>query len=604
MLLRQKITLIVGVAIVAMLALNALLMMPVADSFSELEEAQALRNAARVEESFAAQLDNLTRTAWDWSHWDETYQFVAGDDPDYAAQNLSAGGMAMVDLNLMAFFDAEGRPVHALAFDLESGVPLELGRLTGGALLPDDPLLPETARFSDTRGVMGTEAGLMLFAAVPILRSEGTGPANGTLVIGRLIDDVLIAAMRSQLDIDFTVVAAGPDLETGIGAMPAVTRNADRLTVGHPLRDLTGQPVAVIQTHTTRDITRIGNQSIGVSLASLTVVGLVVIAMIWVLMQRLVLRPLARVTQAVGVIGRTGDLDGRVPVSGNDECADLGRQFNAMLDRLADAQNSLREQTGRAEMARAEAEQANESKTAFLTNMSHELRTPLNAVIGFSGLMMNGVLGPVDNPRYRGYVSDINASGQHLLALINSILDLAQASQGALELDESVFAPVEAIETALRLVSPQAEEAGINLHRIAFDARGALRADHTKVCQILTNLLSNAVKFTPAGGTVAIEAEQAPDGGLVIRVSDTGIGIAAEDLAEVMKPFGQVRNPGLRAREGTGLGLPLSATLAELHGGSLTLESTPGRGTSVTVFFPAERVVPESQEAVALLAAS
>jgi two-component system, cell cycle sensor histidine kinase PleC len=263
----------------------------------------------------------------------------------------------------------------------------------------------------------------------------------------------------------------------------------------------------------------------------------------------------------------------------------------ALVAARDDLERQVVERTAALALAKERAERASESKSRFLANMSHELRTPLNAVIGFSELILGETLGPVGHPRYGEYLQDISASGRHLLGVIEAILDMAKADHGTLVLREQPFMLDEAIDAVMLFVEPQALKAGVALHRRAAPAVGAIYADRTKVVQVLTNLATNAVKFTPAGGQVTIESRVSTDGGLVVSVADTGIGIKSEDIPRALEPFVQIDDGKDRAHEGTGLGLPLSVALVELHGGALKLESSPGAGTTVTVTFPAERTV-------------
>jgi signal transduction histidine kinase len=235
---------------------------------------------------------------------------------------------------------------------------------------------------------------------------------------------------------------------------------------------------------------------------------------------------------------------------------------------------------------------SNRAKSQFLATMSHELRTPLNSVIGFAELLGVELHGPMGDARYRDYASSIRDSGAHLLALINDVLDFAKIDAGRLELAEEEIDIGELFEASLRMVKSAADEAGLALHKeIAEGELLRLRGDHRRVKQVLLNLLSNAIKFTPGPGTVTISAGR-QGGRIVITVADTGIGIAADDLHKALEPFGQIDNRLARAYEGTGLGLPLSKQLMALHGGSLRLDSVPGAGTTVTLSFPAERVLP------------
>jgi signal transduction histidine kinase len=240
--------------------------------------------------------------------------------------------------------------------------------------------------------------------------------------------------------------------------------------------------------------------------------------------------------------------------------------------------------------AMKQAEFANRAKSDFLANMSHELRTPLNAINGFSELMLSSTFGPIGDRRYREYVKDINASGQHLLTLINEILDLSRIEAGKREISEARVDLGGLIASCLRVVRHRADDKGIALDNQAQGNLPILWADETALKQVLLNLIVNGIKFTPAGGRIAVSVEPGHDG-LALVVTDTGIGIAAKDLKAIQKPFGQVDNSLTRDQEGAGLGLPLAKALTELHGGTLTIESTPNEGTAVRVWLPNDRVI-------------
>jgi signal transduction histidine kinase len=244
------------------------------------------------------------------------------------------------------------------------------------------------------------------------------------------------------------------------------------------------------------------------------------------------------------------------------------------------------------ERARDEAELASRSKTEFLANMSHELRTPLNAVIGFSDILAGELFGQLGDRRYRDYAHDIRESGLHLLKLINDVLDVAKIEHGTVDINDELVDVGAAMESCVRLVRERAAAARVSIGVNRHSALPLLRADSRRLKQILINLLSNAVKFTRAGGSVTVAAE-ADERGYRISVSDTGIGIAAEDLATAFQPFGQIDSSLARKYQGTGLGLPISKAMAELHGGGLELASTPGEGTTATLWLPPERISAE-----------
>ena len=250
-------------------------------------------------------------------------------------------------------------------------------------------------------------------------------------------------------------------------------------------------------------------------------------------------------------------------------------------------EEALREAEAAAQQALEAAELANRAKSEFLANMSHELRTPLNAINGFSEVILKEMFGPLSPARYVEYVKDIHDSGTHLYSLINDILDVSKVEVGKLELILDDIDIVDVMNRCIRLVSDRAENGQVKIIIDVAEEQPKFRADERKLMQIVLNLLSNAVKFTPEGGEMTLSAAVEKDGGLVVSVADNGIGIAPEDMETVMAPFGQVDSTLARRYEGTGLGMSLSKSLVELHGGSLDIDSEVDVGTTVTVRLPA-----------------
>ena len=272
-----------------------------------------------------------------------------------------------------------------------------------------------------------------------------------------------------------------------------------------------------------------------------------------------------------------------------DEARRLNEEkLSEAVDGLRSSEAQLAELARKYEAEKIRAEGANKAKSEFLANMSHELRTPLNAINGFSEIMLREMFGPLGDRRYKEYSQDILSSGQHLLALINDILDMSKIEAGKMNLKFEPVTLEDVIEDAVRLVHNRAEASGLTIN-VNLPVLPEIEADYRALKQVLLNLLSNALKFTPHGGSITVFAELRGQGAgdrVRISVRDTGIGISAEDLTRLAQPFEQIESQHSKTQQGTGLGLALTKSLVEMHEGVLDMESQPGEGTTVSFTLP------------------
>ncbi|MCI0632577.1 MAG: HAMP domain-containing histidine kinase [Actinobacteria bacterium] len=303
---------------------------------------------------------------------------------------------------------------------------------------------------------------------------------------------------------------------------------------------------------------------IGVAVGAIVLALLLGFVLSWSL-----IAPIQRIDAGLAAIA-SGDFSTHVDVANRDELGALGANVNRMNDELRRLYGEL--------------ETASQHKSEFLANMSHELRTPLNAIIGFSQVLRERMVGDV-NDKQAEYLDDIISSGNHLLSLINEVLDLSKVEAGQIQLEVSPFSMQDALERDVSMVRERATQNGIGLTLEADADVGVVAADERRIRQVVVNLLSNAVKFTPEGGSVLVSSARI-DGEVRVSVSDTGPGIAAEDQERIFEEFQQT-DVGARQLEGTGLGLALSKRLIELHGGRIWVESEFGKGSMFTFALPA-----------------
>jgi signal transduction histidine kinase len=336
------------------------------------------------------------------------------------------------------------------------------------------------------------------------------------------------------------------------------------------------------------------------SIASTVALAALVVSYLFAIyLQKAISRPILSLADMARQVSR--DYSTRATPLGNIESEDkneltiLTDSFNDMLLQIGARNQQLQRQNIELERARDKAEGANRAKSQFLANIGHELRTPLNAIIGFSSILMNQLFGAIGDQKYLEYAKDINASGTHLLEIINDILDLSKADTGKLTLDYVEVNVGKAIQKCVSILSERAAKCNVSITTDISKTMPQLVADRLRFIQVILNIMSNAIKFTSQGGRVHITASATADDStpvpenaqFTITIQDNGIGMASGDINKALESFGQVDSGLNRKYEGTGLGLPLTKKLMELHYGGINIESEPGKGTLVTLVFPA-----------------
>jgi two-component system, cell cycle sensor histidine kinase PleC len=467
----------------------------------------------------------------------------------------------------------------------------DAGLLIGKPVRSDgakDVTIPVTKRLSDTDGGF---AGVLIVSLDPRLLTSlywtvNLGKVGSMALVGQ--DGIIRARFTATLDLDKAAIgmsianvrAVTESYQQAAGSYVSPSR-VDGVTRLFHWRSVRGYPLVIVAGLGKMEVLAAANRHATMVLA----IGAIALSL-----------PLIIVIMLNREIGRR--VDREIALNAEDEKLreanhNLTAQHEELLtisSTLAGERLKLTQINAELELARKQAELASQAKSAFLANMSHELRTPLNAIIGFSEIIRDRLFGETPG-RYRECAADIQISGVHLLNIINGVLDFAKIESGKFVLLESL-APLQDLVTAsLAAVTPQAAEGNVALIVEMPEPGTRLRCDETRFKQIIINLLSNAIKFTPPGGSVTLKAEHLPDGAMRLGVSDTGIGMTQAEIASAFELFRQVDNRLARRFQGTGLGLPLAAQLADLHGAALEVESTPNIGTIVWVRIPAARVI-------------
>ncbi len=371
----------------------------------------------------------------------------------------------------------------------------------------------------------------------------------------------------------------------------------NRIELMKTILDSENQPIGSIYIESTLDEIDQYIQAQTTIALTVAVFALAISYLLAISLQNAISRPILSLADTARQVSKHKDYSIRAAPLGDAEKEDrnelviLTNSFNDMLTEIGARNQQLKQQNVELEKARDTAESANRAKSHFLANISHELRTPLNAIIGFSSILMNQLFGTLGDQKYLEYARDINESGTHLLDIINDILDLSKAEAGKLAL---VYEEVHVGKTVNKCITILSERAAKGKIAISTDVPKMLPpliADRLRVIQILLNILSNAIKFTQEGGKVHIAAQTRESGGemshFVITIQDSGIGMSKGDIDKAFQSFGQVDSGLNRKYEGTGLGLPLTKKLMELHHGTIGIDSEPGKGTLVTLTLPA-----------------
>jgi signal transduction histidine kinase len=565
------------------------------NGFKSIEQNEVKNNLLRGEDAIKSKLDSLQVFAYDWSAWDDTYEFVQNQNEKYIFSNLSNLTLQSSGLNMMMFLDNSAKIVFSKCIDLDSGeempVPEDiLDHIEKGTLTT------VTQQYTGTQGIILLSGRPFLIASNPILTTSGEGPPQGTFIIGYYIDADIVEELSetTHLSIDVQIIDTDdmPEDYKSVwqhlnepGSVFIQPLDGDNIVGYRSLYDIYDNPIAILKVEMARDVYSQAQTTVSYLHTVLLITGIVFIILFIILLRRIILDRIIILEKTVVNISKTGDRSKRIVLQGKDELSTLADNVNTMLGSLEKADEKIKALYEQEKAHRRELEEEAKARTQFINILAHELRTPLTPIL-ISVEMVKEILSSDKSSLQYKMVSNAFTSAEILRARLEELLDLARFSRGAFKLNIKPIEPSEFLEISASRYKPALEQ---RRQQLILDIKPCLpkvEIDQSRLEQVVINLLSNAGKYSPENSKITFRVIQEGKN-ILVEVRDEGIGIPPEELVNLFKPYHRVEKDK-ENYTGTGLGLAVSSQIIQAHGGKIWAESERGKGSAFKFTIPLE----------------
>ncbi len=629
MTLRTKTLLIIGITFASLISLlyisSHIILMR---GYTELEVQDTQRHVERVLNALQVQVDNLNTVALGYAVWDDSYQFVSDPNPTYIELNMSDLTFTDNQLNLVVFLNNDLQIVYEKAFDLHNAQEVPVPSSLNQHLLSGSPLVTHADIRSSSSGIVLLPEGYLMVSSHPVIMSDSTGPINGVMIWGRFLDETQIQVLAEATGLALTAYRMDDErlpvdfqsakMALNDGGMFVQALNNGKVAGYTIINDIDGRPAVLLRTDLPRAIYAQGQGSVSYFLIALLVSSGVFLVVTLLLLEKVILARLGKLSAAVTHVRTSGDLDTPVLIKGDDEVANLADGMRNMLAALAQSRlkleeanneleqrveqrtvelsetnNLLREEIAERQQAQEHLAQARDQavealrlKTQILANVSHDARTPLSTIMLRAEMLQMQHFGPITDKQHQS-LDLILVNAKQLLDFVTNLLTEAQLSSDKIQAAHIAFSPEALLEEVYSSILPLADKKGLHLKtEVKAGMPEHLLGDPNRVKQILMNLLDNAIKFTDQG-TICISIYRANTTQWALQVADKGVGIAEAAQGQIFEAFWQVDGSiSRKANRGVGLGLSIVKQLTSLLQGEMTVQSEIGQGSTFTVLLP------------------